>query len=101
MGAPVGAEARRTTGDLLGIAAVSDLRRTGPPELIAARRRSEPGRFRTMPLVGWRETVYRWLDHGKRPPPPDPDALAEVAVVSLSEAAMLTAELRGRGLDAR
>jgi hypothetical protein len=51
--------------------------------------------------VGWRETVYRWLDHGKRPPPPDPDELAEVAVLSLPEAAMLTAELRGRGLDAR
>ncbi len=51
--------------------------------------------------MGWRETVYRWLDHGKPPPPPDPDELVEVAVLTLAEAAMLTAELEGRGLAAR
>jgi hypothetical protein len=54
-----------------------------------------------MPAVGWRETVYRWLDHGKPPPPPDPDERVEVAVLSLPEAAMLTAELEGRGLATR
>jgi len=54
-----------------------------------------------MPAVGWRETVYRWLDHGKPPPPPDPDGMVEVVVLSLPEATMLTAELEGRGLAAR
>jgi hypothetical protein len=51
--------------------------------------------------VGWRETVYRWLDHGKPPRPPDPDELVELVVLSLPEAALLTAELEGRGLAAR
>ena len=51
--------------------------------------------------MGWRETAYRWLDRGRPPPPPDPDELVEVAVLSLPEAALLTAELTGRGLSAR
>jgi hypothetical protein len=51
--------------------------------------------------VDWRARIYRLLDHGKPPPPPDPEELVEVAVLSLPEASFLTAELQGRGLRAR
>jgi hypothetical protein len=51
--------------------------------------------------VGWRDRIYRLLDRGKPPAPLDGDELVELTVLSLPEAAYLTAELRGRGLHAR